>query len=93
MSIADFEPDSGYNLPPGCSEGDINRAFGGEHHGCAECRHCIESGVLDCCVCELDLADALAPLAGTQRWSPRPIMIAVESAAVDEDNYCADFEE
>lgn len=91
--MIDYEPTSGWNLPPGCFEGDIDRAFGGERHGCVECRHCIESGVLDCSVCELDLADALAKLAGSQRWSPQCILAAVEDAITNEGYTCAKFEE
>ena len=45
------EPISGYNLPPGCLDDDIDRAYGGERRYCSECRHCIESDELDCCIC------------------------------------------
>ena len=89
----DRELDSGWNLPPGCFEDDIDSAFGGERHSCAECMHCIESGILDCCVCELDLADALAKLAVQQRWSPQGILTAVEDATTNEGYTCAKFEE
>ena len=87
------EPISGYNLPPGCLDDDIERAYGGERRYCAECRHCAGSDTLDRCVCELKLRDAVAELKGTQRRSPRYILAAVEDAVVDEGDRCADFEE
>lgn len=87
------EPISGYNLPPGCLDDDIDREFGGERRYCSECKHCFVSDELDCCVCTPKLADALAKLKGTQRWSPRYILAAVEDAVVDESDCCADFEE
>lgn len=87
------EPESGYNLPPGCFDGDIDRAYGGERRYCGECRHCIESDELDRCVCAPKLKDAVAELKGAQRRSPRYILAAVEDAVVDESDCCADFEE
>lgn len=88
-----YEPASGYNMPPGCFDDDIERAFGGERRYCSECRHCIESDELDCCICELKLKDAIAGLRGTQRWSPKYILAAVEDAFIYEDDCCAGFEE
>ena len=88
-----YEPASGYNLPPGCFDDDIERAYGCERHYCAECWHCARSDTLGCHVCELKLKDAVAGLKGTQRWSPRYILAAVEDAVVDEGDCCADFEE
>lgn len=93
MSMADYEPASGYNLPPGCFDKDIEREFGGERRYCSECRHCIVSDELDCCVCAPKLADAVAKLKGTQRWSPKYILAAVEDAVIYEDDCCASFEE
>ena len=87
------EPASGHNLPPGCFDRDIERAFGAEWRRCGECRHCIESDGLDRCVCGVHLADAVAGLEGTQRRSPKYILAAVEGATVDEGDCCADFEE
>lgn len=86
------EPASGYNLPPGCLDDDIERAFGGERRYCGECRHCIESDELDRCICGAKLADAAAGLEGTQRRSPRHIIAAVEDAVVDEGDCCPEFE-
>lgn len=93
MAMIENEPISGYNLPPGCLDDDIERAYGGERYYCSECRYCIESDELSCYVCELKLKDAVAELKGTQRWSPRYILAAVEDAVVDESDCCADFEE
>ena len=87
------EPASGYNLPPGCFDEDIDRAFGAERRYCSECRHCIESDTLGCCVCAPRLAEAVAGLKGAQRRSPRYIVAAVEDASTCEDDCCADFEE
>ena len=93
MSMCGYEPPSGYNLPPGCFDDDIERAFGAERRYCSECRHCIESDELDRCICEIDLADAIAKLKGTQRRSPRYILAAVEDAVTDECDCCLEFEE
>lgn len=87
------EPISGYNLPPGCLDDDIDREFGGERRYCSECRHCIVSDELGCCVCAPKLADAAAKLKGAQRRSPKYILAAVEDAFVYEDDCCAGFEE
>lgn len=91
--MTEYEPASGYNLPPGCFDDDIDRAFGGERRYCSECRHCIESDELDCCICARTLADAVAKLQGAQRRSPRYIIAAVEDAVIYENDCCADFEE
>ena len=91
--MTEYEPASGYNMPPGCFDGDIDREFGGERRYCGECRHCIESDELDRCVCAPRLADAAARLEGAQRRSPRYILAAVEDAVVYEDGCCAGFEE
>ncbi len=91
--MAEYEPISGYNLPPGCLDDDIERAYGGERRYCSECRHCIESDELDCCICEGALADAIAQLKGAQRRSPKYIIAAVEDAVTNEGNCCPEFEE
>lgn len=87
------EPASGYNLPPGCFDDDIGRAFGAGRHYCSECRHCIGSDVLDRCICGPKLADAAARHGGTRRLSPGHILAAVEDAVTGECDCCADFEE
>lgn len=93
LSIAGYEPISGYNLPPGCLDDDIDRAYGGERRYRSECKHCIVSDELDCCICAPKLADAVAKLKGTQRWSPKYILAEVEDAFIYEDDCCAGFEE
>lgn len=90
--MMDYEPASGYNLPPGCLDDDIERAFGAEGRRCGECRHCIESDGLDRCICGVCLADAVAGLTGPQRRSPMHIVAAVEDAVTDEEDCCARFE-
>lgn len=91
--MIDNEPASGYNLPPGCFDKDIGCDACGERRYCVECKHCIESDTLDCCICAPKLADAVAKLKGTQRWSPKYILAAVEDAFTYEDDCCVDFEE
>lgn len=91
--MTEYEPASGYNLPPGCFDDDIGRAFGADRRCCGECGHCIESDGLDRCICGPKLAGALAGLEGAQRRSPGYILAAVEDAVTDECDCCADFEE
>ena len=91
--MTEYEPASGYNLPPGCFDKDIEREFGGERRYCSECRHCIVSDELDCCICEVGLANAVSKLQGAQRRSPKYIIAAVEDATTNEGDCCADFEE
>lgn len=91
--MTENEPASGYNLPPGCLDDDIDREFGGGRRYCSECRHCIVSDELDCCVCAPKLADAVAGLEGAQRRSPEYILAAVEDAVTDEGDCCPEFEE
>lgn len=93
LSMAGYEPASGYNLPPGCFDDDISCDACGEQRYCVECKHCIESDTLDCYICAPKLADAVAKLKGTQRWSPRYILAAVEDAFIYEDDCCTGFEE
>lgn len=52
------EPTSGWNLPPGCFESDIDRAFGGDDAPtCGDCSHLLE-GCCDFGICELEFEDA-----------------------------------
>ena len=56
---ASYEPDSGYNLTPGCLESDIDGHLGERGPTCAECRHMVEC----CCdygVCGLEFDRAFA---------------------------------
>lgn len=93
MAMGDYEPASGFNLPAGCFEEDVDREFGGERRYCGDCAHAIASDTLDCCICKLKLKDAIAGLRGSQRWLPGCILSAVEDAVVDEGDCCAEFEE
>lgn len=56
---ASYESDSGFNLPPGCTDAAIDRHFGERGPTCAECRHMVEC----CCdygVCGLEFDRAFA---------------------------------
>lgn len=92
LGMCGHEPPSGWNLPPGCFDGDIDREFGGERRCCGECRHCIDSGALGCLICAPRLRDAVAGLEGARRRSPGHILAAVEGAAVDGCGRCPEFE-
>lgn len=53
-----YEPGSGWNLPPGCYDGDPRTPWNQEDEPtCADCSHMLESSC-DYGVCELELADA-----------------------------------
>lgn len=94
--MIDYEPASGYNLPPGCFDDDIERAFGDETHYCGACRYCVWSDDLDHYFCTMKLKDAMAKLKGTQRWLPEFILAAVEESIVPDDYYdddCRKWEE
>lgn len=49
--MGDYEPASGFNLPPGCFEGDAGAPWNGPDpwigHTCGECRHCWDCSLLD----------------------------------------------
>ena len=49
--MPDYEPDSGYNLPPGCFEHDIDAYFSEGKPTCAECKHMVE------CCCDYGICD------------------------------------
>lgn len=51
------EPASGYNLPPGCFERDIDGHFGGPGQTCGDCSHLLE-GCCDFGICELEFEEA-----------------------------------
>lgn len=95
--MTEYEPASGYNLPPGCFDEDIEREFGGECRYCGGCRHCVWSDDLNLYVCFVKLKDAMAKLKGTQRWLPEFILAAVEDSIVSDDGYydddCREWEE
>lgn len=55
--MTSYEPASGYNLPPGCFERDIDGHFGGAGQTCGDCRHLLE-GCCDFGICELEFEEA-----------------------------------
>lgn len=57
--MIDDRPTSGYNLPPGCFEHDIDAYFGEGKPTCAECKHMVEF----CCdygICIRECQEALS---------------------------------
>lgn len=57
MAMDGYEPASGFNLPPGCSETDVDRAMGyGEAAPCGECAEAVDV-CCDYCVCGRELAE------------------------------------
>ncbi len=60
------EPQSGWNLPPGCFESDIDEAFG-EPTTCGDCSHLVE-GCCDYGICELEFAEAFDEEAPQSAW-------------------------
>lgn len=73
MPMSDYEPPSGWNLPPGCFEGDPrapwNQPDPWEGRECGECRHCLpcrlrdgrEIGVCACDGCDLEETNVYDP--------------------------------
>lgn len=60
MSMADYEPHSGWNLPPGCFDGDPNAPWNQEEPDlCCECRW-FDPADGDDGVCVLELKAAIA---------------------------------
>ena len=58
MSMAGYEPGSGYNLPPGCFESDANAPWNQvDKPTCGECSHLLE-GCCDFGICELEFEEA-----------------------------------
>lgn len=57
---ASFEPSSGYNLPPGCFEGEPGAPWNREEpRTCGECSHLLE-GCCDYGICELEFEEAFS---------------------------------
>lgn len=55
--MLDSKPTSGYNLPPGCFEHDIDAYFGEGRPMCFGCKHMVEC----CCdfgICDLEYKEA-----------------------------------
>lgn len=58
--MAGYEPESGWNLPPGCFEGDPDAPWNREEpRTCGECSHLVE-GCCDYGICELEFDKAYA---------------------------------
>lgn len=55
--MTSYEPASGYNLPPGCFERDIDGHFGGPGQTCGDCSHLLE-GCCDFGICGLEFEEA-----------------------------------
>ena len=56
--MVDFEPPSGWNLPPGCFESDPRAPWNQEEpKTCGNCSHCLE-GCCDFGKCGLEFEDA-----------------------------------
>lgn len=51
MPMASWEPTSGWNLPPGCLEGDPRAPWNEPDpwagRTCGECKHCAEARLMD----------------------------------------------
>lgn len=67
--MADHEPESGFNLPAGCTDADIERAFGVDDRVCGWCIYYCEE-VCDYGFCELEAGDIPRDggIPGLVRW-------------------------
>lgn len=70
MSMSDYEPASGWNLPPGCFEGDPrdpwNQPDPWVGRRCGECEHCRRcslsgGGSTSVCAADLDCLEEIDP--------------------------------
>lgn len=66
--MSDCEPASGFNLPPGCFEGDADAPWNEPDpwvgRKCIECRHCEDCSLLDGSetkICTLDYYEEVGP--------------------------------
>ena len=58
MSMAEYEPGSGYNLPPGCYDSDPNAPWNqADEPTCGGCSHLL-NGCCDYGICELEFEEA-----------------------------------
>lgn len=58
MSMAEYEPGSGYNLPPGCYDSDPNAPWNqADEPTCGGCSHLLD-GCCDYGICELEFEEA-----------------------------------
>lgn len=68
--MTSYEPASGYNLPPGCFERDIDGHFGGPGPTCGDCSHLLE-GCCDFGICELEFEEAFDERQAREPLAPR----------------------
>ena len=62
-----YEPPSGWNLPPGCFEGDPNAPWNREEpKTCGDCSHLLE-GCCDYGICELEFEEAFSAQEAKER--------------------------
>ena len=92
---SDYEPGSGYNLPPGCYESDIDRAMGAEDRTCGCCMHCLE-GCCDYGICQLEFEKAFDDAEHDVKVSPWRAATWALEWAVDhykdmQEDTCEDF--
>lgn len=69
MAMDGYEPASGFNLPPGCFERDVDASFAAPPT-CGDCREAMEM-VCDFCVCRRELGEW---------WRGHPRATAYEAA-------------
>lgn len=80
--MTNHEPPSGYNLPPGCFEHDIDAYFGEGKPMCAECKHMVEC----CCdygICDLEYQEAFDNEFGNFKAEADSILPDVAEWALD----------
>lgn len=79
--MTNHEPTSGYNLPPGCFEHDIDAYFGEGKPTCAECRHMTER----CCdygICDLEYQEAFDAEFNSPKAQIKPTLFDVADWAL-----------
>lgn len=67
--MTSHEPASGWNLPPGCRDEDIDREFG-RVPTCGDCSHLLE-GCCDFGICGLEFEDAFEEQQAREPLAPR----------------------
>lgn len=84
MAMKDFEPESGYNMPPGC----YNPPEQLDERTCGECRRWKQFAETDCGVCVPELMQAVAHMSAEQA-----AMDALDEGHMrpETDRACVDF--
>ena len=78
-----YEPPSGWNLPPGCFEGDPNAPWNHEEpKTCGDCSHLLE-GCCDFGICELEFEEAFDDAEHDVKTSPRKAALWARGWIVD----------